>query len=107
MSSKKLKKSASIDDASLNLLIVILIACILIIAVTAVYFIVTKTAGGANEGGETDTTNRTPLLEGEKEDGSSDAKEEVETGNNTGGETTQVPDADATVSGSQIPGWGN
>ena len=57
MSSKKLKKSASIDDASLNLLIVILIACILIIAVTAVYFVVTKTAGGANEGGETDTND--------------------------------------------------
>ena len=61
----------------------------------------------SDEGGNSDTTNRTPLLDGEKEDGSSDVKAEVETGNNTGGETTQVPDADATISGSQIPGWGN
>ena len=60
----------------------------------------------SDEGGETDTTNRTPLLDGEKEDGSSDAKEEVDISGNTG-DTTQVPDADATVSGSQIPGWGN
>lgn len=44
MSSKKLKKTAAIDDASLNLLIVLLAACILIVAVTAAYFIVTKTA---------------------------------------------------------------
>ena len=52
MSSKKLKKTASIDDASLNLIIILLAACILIVAITAAYFIVTKAAGGTENGGE-------------------------------------------------------
>lgn len=59
MSSKKLKKTATIDDASLNLIIVILIACVLIIAVTTVYFIVAKTASDGSQPSETDT-NDTP-----------------------------------------------
>ena len=44
MSSKKLKKTASIDDAALNLIIILLAVSILIIAITATYFIITKAA---------------------------------------------------------------
>ena len=57
------------------------------------------------EGGDSTTVPHNPLLEGEKEDGSTEVKENVEVSGNGG--TTTAPDADATISGNQIPGWGN
>ena len=44
MSAKKLKKTAAIDDAALNLIIVLIIASILLSVITGAYFIITKSA---------------------------------------------------------------
>ena len=65
------------------------------------------------EGGDSASIPHIPVLDGENPDGSSNAKEEVELGGNTGSETgdnsgaSDVPDADATIQGNKIPGWGN
>ena len=70
--------------------------------------------------GNTDSATRNPVIEGEKIDGE-EVKSEVELGPNTGnneesgeinntpnnGDTSKAEDADKTVSGNQIPGWGN
>jgi len=50
MSSQKLKKTASIDDAALNLIIILIIASILLMVVTTVYFATTRLASATPEG---------------------------------------------------------
>ena len=71
-------------------------------------------SGDENEGPDATVPTGDSLLSGENPDGSSKVKEEVEVGGNTGtgdnansGESGTVSDADATVQGNQIPGWGN
>lgn len=71
--------------------------------------------GSEGEGDVTQPTSKDPLYAGEPTTGGNDVKEEVETGNggntgdsgNTGSTGNQDPNADANVSGSQVPGWGN
>ena len=63
--------------------------------------------------GDSGSIPHIPVLDGENPDGSSNVKEEVDLGGNTGSETgdnsgaSDVPDADATIQGNKIPGWGN
>ena len=65
------------------------------------------------EGGDSASIPHIPVLDGENPDGSSNVKEEVDLGGNTGSETgdnsgaSDAPDADATIQGNKIPGWGN
>lgn len=64
----------------------------------------------SDEGGDSASISHTPVLEGENPDGSGSVKEEVEVGGNTGdntGSEPTVPDADATIQGGKIPGWGD
>lgn len=75
-------------------------------------------SAGNQEGESTQPTEKNPVIDGEPIKGDNNVKEEVETGTNgngnsgEGGSTeattdNQDPNADANLSGSQVPGWGN
>lgn len=50
MSSQKLKKTAHVDDAALNLIIILIVASLLLIVVSTVYFATTRLASASPEG---------------------------------------------------------
>ncbi|MBE6584344.1 MAG: D-alanyl-D-alanine carboxypeptidase [Ruminococcaceae bacterium] len=54
MSSEKIKKTASVDDGALNLIVILLIACILIVVITGVYFIVSHANQPVNDDDKND-----------------------------------------------------